>query len=61
MLDIRWNQLTALPLETEQLVNLIGLHIEGNPVAPPANIVAQGKQAILNYINSWHRQKYGNI
>jgi internalin A len=52
-LDLRWNQLEELPKELGNLRNLKELHLDGNPLTlPPPEIIAQGTQAILAYLQA---------
>ncbi|NET38765.1 MAG: GTPase [Cyanothece sp. SIO1E1] len=52
------NQLTSVPAELGQLANLTELSLSHNPelASPPSEIVAQGTQAILAYLQEQHDQ-----
>ncbi len=50
-LNLNDNQLTTLPLEIGRLINIESLSLQNNPLtSPPPEIVEQGTQAILAYL-----------
>jgi internalin A len=52
------NQLTQIPLELCQLANLLILELDNNSnlLTPPPEIVSQGTQAILTFLQELHRE-----
>jgi Leucine-rich repeat (LRR) protein len=59
------NQFRQLPTELSQIESLrdenCGIYLEGNPlISPPAEVIAQGTPAILEYLENeawWHLQR----
>jgi Leucine-rich repeat (LRR) protein len=50
-LDLADNKLTALPMELGNLQILQTLKLDRNPLTvPPPDVVAQGTQAVLEYL-----------
>ncbi|CAM6100553.1 unnamed protein product [Calypogeia fissa] len=53
-LDLSFNHITVLPDSFALLTNLRRLNLEGNPWrTPPLEVVAQGKDAVLQYMTMW--------
>ncbi|OAE33254.1 hypothetical protein AXG93_1200s1160 [Marchantia polymorpha subsp. ruderalis] len=53
-LDLSFNHLSVLPDSFAQLTNLRRLKLDGNPWrSPPLEVVAEGQQAVLEYMAKW--------
>ena len=57
-LHLHKNQLTQIPSELGQLTNLQYISLSKNPnlLTPPPEIVAQGTQAVLSFLQELHRE-----